>query len=98
MTYPAAYAALTQEEMAAVSGGISAEKMINIFNKVIGKQFQDKFLANLRNAVWSSLQSESVQPVLDWCGSFWQMSLFDKVVFLYGGYLVGKTTVDYWKA
>lgn len=93
MKYPANYVVVEQEELLAVTGG----NALDIFDQLTGSMFQNQFLNSVRATVWNCLQQKSLRPVVDWGKDFWHMSLLGKVTFLYGGFRVGQTTVNYWK-
>lgn len=99
--YPASCALLEEDELVYLAGGADAdkllEKIVNLFYKAIGKELQKNFLKSFDTMVWDCLNEESPQPLLNWCDEFWKMSLPRKAVFLYSGYYVVKTTVEYWQ-
>lgn len=97
MKYPASYALLEQEELTYLEGGSLWTKAVSMFNWLYGGTLQGQFLNSIRSTAWSCLKDVSLKPVVEWGKSFWQMSWFNKATFLYGGYLVTKTTLDYLK-
>lgn len=96
MNYPASYALLEEEELTYLEGGSAWTKAVSIFNWLYGGTLQSQFLSSIRSTAWNCLKNASLKPVVEWGKSFWQMSLFSKATFLYGGYLVTKTTITYW--
>lgn len=96
MRYPADYTVLAQDELVYLEGGTFWTGAAKLFDKLIGVTFQKQFLSSIRNTTWDCLDQKSLKPVLEWGKAFWEMSLPSKVVFLYGGYLTARTTVEYW--
>ncbi len=101
MNYPAEYIVLETEEMTYLEGGsiyTVGQKVFNSIYNTIANNCQAQFLNSLRGMVWNCLQQQSLQPVEEFGKDFMNLSLAKKVTFLYGGYLVGKTTVELWNA
>lgn len=93
MKYPAKYVILRPDELPAQTGAGALE----LFDKVIGDTFKSQFLNSIRVMAWNCLQQKSLQPTVDWVKEFSNMFVLNKLTFLYGGFRVGQTFMDYWK-
>ena len=101
MNYPAEYIVLEAEEMTYLEGGsiyTVGQKVFDTLYKSFANKCQAQFMNSLRGMVWNCLQQQSLQPVEEFGKDFMNLSLAKKVTFLYGGYIVGKTTVELWNA